>query len=120
MLYAEGLLSSYASLIYKRPSAYSIVAEEDSHLLVIDSKTYLKKLWSEPKWERIARLLTENIYNLKELREASLLTLNATDRYLNLKENYPDIESRLKQKHIATYLGIHPVSLSRIKKQLNH
>lgn len=111
--------SSYSSLIYQRPSAYSIVAEEECHLLILDSKTYMHKVWNEQPWERIARLNSENIYSIKEQREAVLLTMTAQERYLDFKENYPAIENRLKQKHIATYLGIHPASLSRIKKQLN-
>lgn len=108
--------SSYASLIYERPTAYGIIAEEDTLLLVMDRATYMAAILNEPIWERLARLYTEEIYALKEEREAALLTLDATERYKSFKLSFPNIESRLKQKHVATYLGIHPVSLSRLKR----
>lgn len=112
--------ASYASLIYNRPTAYSIVCEETCHLLVMNRDMYVSSIDSDRRWERLARLYTENIYNHKEIREAALLTLNAKDRYLAFLNQFPNIEKRLKQKHIATYLGIHPVSLSRLKKSLNN
>tara|TARA_Y100000588_G_C14094840_1_gene856113 strand:+ start:298 stop:900 length:603 start_codon:yes stop_codon:yes gene_type:complete len=110
--------ASYASLIYQKPTAYNIVAEEDCVLLVMYHDAYKENINTYRKWERVARLYTENIYNLKEIREAALLLMDAKDRYVAFIEQYPNAESRMKQKHIATYLGIHPVSLSRIKKDL--
>jgi len=110
--------ASYASLIYQKPTAYNIVAEEDCVLLIMSHETYMKSIHSHRKWERVARLYTENIYNLKEIREAALLLMDAKDRYIDFVNQYPMAESRMKQKHIATYLGIHPVSLSRVKKEI--
>lgn len=110
-------ISSYAAMLYGRPSTYSIVAEEDSEILVIDRKKYIYRITNDPKWERIARLYAEETYNQKELREASFLLEDAATRYKKFLTSYPNVEKRVKQKHIATYLGINPVSLSRIKKQ---
>lgn len=110
--------ASYASLIYQKPTAYNIIAEEDCTLLVMSYASYMKSIQEHRKWERVARLYTENIYNLKEIREAALLLMDAKDRYMDFIKQNPSAESRMKQKHIATYLGIHPVSLSRIKKEL--
>lgn len=114
----DDFTTSYASLIYQRPTAYNIVAEEDSHLLLITYEDYSQQIESQHKWERLARLYAEKIYNIKEIREASLLTMDAKERYKAFLTQYPTLESRVKQKHIATYLGIHPVSLSRLKKEL--
>lgn len=111
--------TSYASMIYRRPTAYNIVAEEDCQLLVMSYEDYAKAIEASRIWERVARLYTENIYNIKELREAELILCDAKTRYQHFLRDYPDIEKRLKQKHVATYLGIHPVSLSRLKKSLN-
>jgi CRP-like cAMP-binding protein len=110
-------VTSYASLIYRRPTAYGIVAEEDSQILVMDYRTYIKKITESRQWERIARKYTEHIYNIKELREASLLLHDAKERYQDFLILYPQLEKRIRQKHIATYLGIHPVTLSRLRKK---
>lgn len=112
-------VSSYASLIYQRPSAYGIVAEEDATVLVIDKSTYLGLLESGGPWERIARHYTEHIYNLKELREASLLLMDARARYVDFCQRNPDLKDRVKQKHLATFLGLHPVTLSKLRKNGN-
>ncbi len=110
--------TSYASLIYQRPTKYSIIADEDCHILSIDYKVYNELIEKDRSWERLARKYTEHIYNLKELREASFLLLDAETRYKEFLNSYKKIESRLRQKDIATYLGINPVSLSRIRKNL--
>lgn len=109
-------ISSYAAMLYGRASTYSIVAEEDSELLVMDRDVYMKQITLDSRWERVARLYAESVYNQKEIREASFLLMDAASRYCQFLEQYPNIENRVKQKHIATYLGINPVSLSRIKK----
>lgn len=111
-------MSSYASLLYDRPSAYGIMAEEDSLLLILDGKVYKALVEAGGIWERMARHYTEHIYNLKELREASLLLYDAKTRYTDFCKRYPKIVGRVKQKHIATFLGIHPVTLSRLQKPI--
>lgn len=60
--------------------------------------------------------MLEEALKRKILREISLVTKTATERYLNLKKEYPDIDKRVSQAHIASYLGITPVSLSRIRR----
>ncbi|MTI46256.1 MAG: Crp/Fnr family transcriptional regulator [Firmicutes bacterium] len=60
--------------------------------------------------------MLEKSLKRKILREVDLVTKNATERYLNLKKEYPNIDKRVSQAHIASYLGISPVSLSRIRR----
>jgi CRP-like cAMP-binding protein len=62
--------------------------------------------------------IAESLFIKKERREATLLLDDAKTRYLNFLEEYPGLETRLKQYHIASYLGITPVSLSRVRAQL--
>jgi len=86
--------------------------------LVIDpteKEVLLKKV---PKLERLFRLMIQK--NLSVLQKRFLLTIsaNASDRYLELIERSPGIEQLVPQHQIASYLGIHPESLSRMKKQL--
>ena len=58
------------------------------------------------------------LFVLKEKREAELLLDNAQERYQQFLEDYPDLEGRIAQYHIASYLGVTPESLSRIRAGL--
>ena len=69
-----------------------------------------------PEWERVGRLLTEDLFIKKARREYEFLTMDATERYLNLLAQQPDLEQHVPQYHIASYLGITPVALSRIRR----
>lgn len=60
----------------------------------------------------------ENNIRYKLRRESGFLLASATERYLDFLEHYPGLEERIKQGHLASYLGITPTSLSRIRKTL--
>ena len=62
--------------------------------------------------------LLESGFRYKIYRENGFLVENATERYLHFKKMYPDLCKNVAQKHIATYLGITPETLSRIKSSL--
>ncbi len=96
--FENDFVSSYAALIYHRPTEYGIVAEEDCHILVVDSETYVKQINTETRWGKVARHYSEHIYNLKELREASFLLMDAKTRYENFLVQYPGAQKRIKQK----------------------
>ena len=63
-------------------------------------------------------MLLENALRYKMYRENGFLVENATERYLHFKKLYPELSGRIPLKHIATYLGIAPESLSRIRSAL--
>lgn len=63
------------------------------------------------------KILEESFLNMKE-KATILSTLNATERYLYLKEQFPEIESLIQLNHIASYLSITPIQLSRIRRKL--
>ncbi len=62
--------------------------------------------------------LLELTVRYKLYRENGFLVENATERYIHFKKMYPDVCNRVPQKHIATYLGITPESLSRIRSAM--
>ena len=62
--------------------------------------------------------LLENALRYKIYRENGFLVENATERYIHFRKLYPEICSSVKQQYIATYLGIAPESLSRIRKNM--
>lgn len=64
--------------------------------------------------------LDEGILRYKIYRENGFLVENATERYIHFKKLYPKICESVKQQYVATYLGITPEYLSRIKKIYNN
>jgi CRP-like cAMP-binding protein len=72
-----------------------------------------------PCWNTIARKYVETLFIEKEKRERRLLSEDAATRYLSFQKDYPGLEDKIPQYQIASYLGITPVALSRIRKKLN-
>ncbi len=111
-------LSAFNSSLENQRSWFSIQAMEEAVLLYISLNDYKKMLQGNICWQIINTKYMEEIYNEKEKREKELLSENAETRYRNLLERYPDIEKRIRQYHIASFLGISPVTLSRIRRGL--
>lgn len=65
--------------------------------------------------ETVARKIAESIFVQKEQREVELVTLNANERYKLFQKQYPQLEQLIPQYHIASYLGVTPTQLSRIR-----
>ena len=109
---------SYSAFLLREESKLYIQALEDSELYVIDYDTYKQLIESHICWEIVARKLAEMLFILKEKKESELLLNSAQERYLTFLKDYPNLEKRLNQYHIASYLGITPESLSRIRSNL--
>jgi CRP-like cAMP-binding protein len=82
------------------------------------TKEEFDKLSKEPLGGIIKRIASEVAFVDKQQQQIDLLTKTALQRYETLLEKFPDIIKRTKQKHIASYLGITPQSLSRIRKMV--
>lgn len=115
----QSFLSSYSAMIQQTPSFYAIEALEPSVVVEFDYQNWLKLKESNPCWDRFLIKMLEKGYTQKEKRERELLLLDSENRYLNFLEEYPTLEKRVKQHMIASFLGITPESLSRIRKKLN-
>ena len=108
---------TYSGLTQK-PSTFFIEALEDSHVYLIDNQE-LEKIFAEiPKFERYFRILAQNRFIALQERINGDLTDSAEERYLDLLNRYPTLPQRVPQQYIASFLGIQPPSLSRIRKQL--
>lgn len=106
------------SRINNVPSHLNIKAIENSDLLIIKQK-YLLELYDKvPQLDRFGRLLMEQAYVKLVQLSIDFQTLSATDRYLKLLKNHPEISSKVPLYHIANYLGIAPKSLSRIRNTI--
>jgi CRP-like cAMP-binding protein len=109
------------SFISERPSNYFLQAIENSEVLCL-SKTELNKLYRhQPKMQEMMRNFWEDvILNLID-RFTALQTDSAEKRYLDLLEK-PDHLETIPQKYLASFIGVTPTSLSRIRRQIikNH
>lgn len=106
---------SLSDLLSGEPARTWVVAEVPTVLLVTQWKDYLTLIESSPGWQRFARAIAEGLYRRKVQREYELLALDAAARYRLALERWPQLESVFKQRHIASYVGITPVHLSRLR-----
>ncbi|NII27240.1 Crp/Fnr family transcriptional regulator [Pseudoflavitalea sp. X16] len=106
------------SFLSGQPALYHVEAMEDCELLTIE-KSQLEQLYTDiPKFDRFYRILLQNAYIAMQRRLSENMSLSAEERYLNFINRYPQFEQRLSLKQIASYLGITPESLSRIRRQI--
>ncbi|NQX91766.1 MAG: Crp/Fnr family transcriptional regulator [Flavobacteriales bacterium] len=110
-------LGAYSSLITGNRNLIDIDCLTDCHLLTAQHKHIVALYDSHQKVERLARILAEQFFVSKEKREIELVTLEAKDRYAIFLEQYPNLDQLIPQYHIASYLGITPTQLSRIRAQ---
>jgi CRP-like cAMP-binding protein len=112
-------ISDMKSFLTNQPSTYNIDALEDSELLLIDKVSQDKLCCAIPKFEHYFRMLLESNSSAAQLRISDFISSSAEDRYLNFLKTYPKLVQRVPQSQIASYLGITPQSLSRIRKELS-
>jgi CRP-like cAMP-binding protein len=106
------------SFLTSTPARLNVDALEDSELLCID-KPSLEELYLQiPKFERFFRIILQNAFIAHQQRIIANMSKSAEERYLDFIKRYPHLEQRVPQHQVASYLGITPESLSRIRKQL--
>jgi len=114
--FLEGsFLAPLTSLILKQVSPVYIGALEKTHILIANYADLEKAYDSHLELNILGRKLIEFAWIGKERRETQLIMLDATERYKAFKEEFPGLDQRIPQYHIASYLGITPVQLSRIR-----
>jgi len=111
-------ISSYSAMITESPSHFYIQALEDAEVLKTPYLKLKALLDTDPFWVKFLLKFVEKGFITKEKRERDLLLLDAETRYLNFLAEFPGLGNRVKQNIIASYLGIKPESLSRIRKKL--
>lgn len=109
---------SFGAYLEDRESRFYIEAIKDTHLLLANVNEHRKLVDRHPSWQIVGRKIAENQYLLKEKRESEFLLDDALTRYLNFLADYPNLESEIQQYYIASYLGITPESLSRIRLKI--
>ena len=109
---------SLQTTINRKPADENIIALENSLLLTIDIRELEKLAATSPGILKLLNQSYKQIINEAALRIKFLIIYNAEERYLHFCTTYPNLESRLKQKDIAAYLGVTESSLSRIRARI--
>ena len=114
----NSFLGGYSSLITKKNNQINQQALTDCEVFFAEYSKFLELYKKFPELEKAGRKIAENRFVEKEQREIELVTLNATERYLIFQKNFPNLELSINQYHIASFLGISPTQLSRIRKKI--
>lgn len=111
-------ITDFESFINKTPSKLEIMALEDSELLQIDRKSLDEFFENYPKFEHFYRVMNERHFISIYQHLISFLSESAEDRYLKFVQEYSQFLNRIPQYQIASYLGITPEYLSKIRREL--
>jgi CRP-like cAMP-binding protein len=110
-------VAEYQSLVQKSPSIQSIQAIEDTTMLAMTNDD-LQHLYANYKHgDKIGRMVIEHRFNVLVNQLMSIYMHSPDQRYLHFLKTYPDIVQRVPQYYIASYVGVKPQSLSRIRKR---
>jgi CRP-like cAMP-binding protein len=112
------LVSSFESFLTNKPSKETIHFLEDAELVVVSRDDLYALYEQSPVFSQLGRKLAEYNYILAMARIYSLQHDTAQERYIKLLDIYPDLVNAVPHHYIASYLGITPESLSRIRKEL--
>jgi CRP-like cAMP-binding protein len=115
---AGEVIAPINAIISKEPCQYFIQALEPTRLMLADYNELYAQGYNNPEWLRLEVKMLQRVFVKSARHEARLLLGNADQRYLWFKKAYPELLERLAQYHIASFLGITPVSLSRLRKKL--
>ncbi len=111
-------IASMLSYLNKTPANHYFECVEDSTLAVLTFDNEQKLYKQHPKFEALCRNDIEREFGKQQEILQNYLTKNPEERYLMLQETRPDLLQRVPQYHLATFLGVQPESLSRIRKRI--
>lgn len=111
-------VTDYISFVSRRPSSDFILAMDDAEILQIKYNDLQATYEKSPVWQKFGRIMAEYILVFIAERNKALLFNTPEERYINLMKERPKVIERIPQQYIASYLGIKPESLSRIRKRM--
>lgn len=116
--YTEMEVLTPPCVISKTPSEYYISCIEDTILTVSNSDMEVEVNGKFPKFETLCRILSEELLAKQRIDFDEFKTSSPEQRYLNLLQKRPDLIQRVPQNQLASYLGIKPQSLSRLRSRI--
>ncbi len=118
-VFEGSFITAYMSFISQYPSNVRISAVTDCEVLSFHRSEIYKTYETSHLVSELGRRMAENKFIEKTQREINLLTKTAQERYEELFHSHPNIIRQIPINRIALYLGIHPESLSRIRKRVH-
>ena len=115
LVFEGGFFCPYFSFVYRKPSEDNLILLSDCKLLSISYEKLQSLYQKDSVWINLNRLIIDHYYTAMQERLMCLLSQSAAERYDNLLQQYPDIESKVKLGHLASYLGIRQETLSRLR-----
>lgn len=112
-------ISDLYSFLTGEPAIYNIEALEDSELVMISKTAHEELLRKLPQYETYIRLQITGAYLAMQRRLTSIISASTEERYEHFSKLYPDILKRVPQHMIASYMGLKPETLSRVRKRLS-
>ncbi|WP_228450749.1 Crp/Fnr family transcriptional regulator [Chryseolinea soli] len=110
-------VSDLYSFLAGTPATQNIDALEDTEVFSIE-KNDLEKLYQQvPEFNRMFRILLQNAFVAQQQRIIGSISQTAEEQYTSFITKYPTLEQRIPQNQVASYLGLTPETLSRIRKQ---
>ena len=116
--FENSFATDYESFLTRQGSRFSIEAIEDSEVLLLGYADVQRLFATLTEGQRLARQIAEQLYVALRQRAVSLLLDTPEQRYRQLLDSHSPILQRVNQYYIATYLGVQPQSLSRIRKRI--
>jgi CRP-like cAMP-binding protein len=114
---ANWIIADMESFVTGIPSKMYIDAIKDADLVCIHRNDYEEMLLAVPKMEKYYRLLGQSHIVASQRRVNAAISYTAEQKYVEFSNNYPDLIQAAPQHMIASYLGMTPETLSRVKKQ---
>ena len=112
-------VSAYDSFLTRKPSLYKLQALSDITMWSISHKDLQEVYEKSFAGNVIGRLSSERLFLIKSKREQSLLNETAEERYLKLFTERPNLIKEIPLKYVASYIGVTPQALSRIRKRIS-
>lgn len=112
-------IADYSNFIQKQPSFYSLQALEETQVIVLPRSAIEWGYKNLNEGQKMGRLIAEFYFIYQDNRIKNLYARTPKQRYDSITEVFPNIHNRVPQHMIASYLGITPVHLSRLKKSEN-
>lgn len=116
--YTEMEGNTPASVASGEPSEYSIATTEDSIIIISNPEMEEDIFEKFPKFEKMCRVFSEELITRQQIDFDNFKNFSPEQRYLKLNEKRPDLIQRVPQYQLASFLGIKPQSLSRLKARI--
>jgi CRP/FNR family transcriptional regulator, anaerobic regulatory protein len=116
--FGDSWYTDYASLLTGQPTIENLQALQESEVVQFKKYDLYKLFDSMPVFEKVGRIFAENAYLAISQLNQMKTNEEPEIRYLNLLKTRPELVQQIPQHYIASYLGIKPETLSRIRKRI--